>query len=362
MKYDYLLIGAGLFNAIFANEAKKSKKKCLVIEKRDHIGGNVYCETIDGIVIHKYGPHIFHTDNTLIWEYVNNLGAFNHFINSPIAIFDNKVYNLPFNMNTFYQLWGTITPEKAKEIIDRQRLPIENPQNLEEMALSLVGHDVYCKLIKGYTEKQWGKNAKDLPAFIIKRLPVRFNYNNNYFNCKYQGVPLGGYNSIIEKCLEDCDIMLNMDFFDDRLIVKKARNVIFTGMIDQYYDYCFGKLEYRSLRFENFSLRTDNYQGNAIVNFTDKEVPYTRIIEHKHFEFGQQDNTVITKEYPMDWNLELEPFYPVNSIDNEIKYEKYKTLSLKEDKIHFSGRLGMYKYMDMDKIVESALKLCKDLN
>jgi len=358
--YDYLIVGAGLFGSVFAYEMNKSGKKCLVIDKRNHIGGNIYTENIEGINVHKYGAHIFHTSNKEIWDYINGFVEFNNFINSPIAVYKNELYNLPFNMNTFSKMWNIKTPSEAKKIIDIQKKEarILEPQNLEEQAISLVGKDIYEKLIKGYTEKQWGKNATDLPAFIIKRLPVRYTYNNNYFNDRYQGIPVGGYTTIIEKMLDGIEVKLNVDFFENKEeMLKSAKKVVFTGPIDKFYDYCFGKLEYRSLMFENEILDTDNFQGNAVVNYTEREVPYTRIIEHKHFEFGNQEKTVITKEYPLNWTEETEPYYPINNKENSDLYDKYKVLSQKDDNVIFGGRLGMYKYYDMDKVIESALTL-----
>lgn len=360
--YDYLIVGAGLFGATFAFEATKKRKKCLVIDKRDHIGGNLYCENIEGINVHKYGAHIFHTDNRKIWEYVNSFTEFNRFTNSPIANYKGEIYNLPFNMNTFNKLWGVITPEEAQKKIENQRneLNIKNPQNLEEQAISLVGTDIYTKLIKGYTEKQWGCDAKELPAFIIKRIPVRFTYDNNYFNDKYQGIPVGGYNKIIEKMVEGVEVRLSTDFFQEREALEKiSKKIIFTGMIDEFYNYQFGNLEYRSLRFEESLLKTKDYQGVAVVNYTEREIPYTRIIEHKHFEFGTQEKTVITKEYPMNWEMGKEPYYPMNNDKNNGIYEKYRELSQKEERVIFGGRLGEYKYYDMHHIIEKALILCE---
>lgn len=360
--YDYLIVGAGLFGATFAFEATKKGKKCLVIDKRDHIGGNLYCENIEGINVHKYGAHIFHTDNRKIWEYVNSFAEFNRFTNSPIANYKGEIYNLPFNMNTFNKLWGVITPEEAQKKIESQRneLNIKNPQNLEEQAISLVGTDIYTKLIKGYTEKQWGCDAKELPAFIIKRIPVRFTYDNNYFNDKYQGIPVGGYNKIIEKMVEGVEVRLSTDFFQEREALEKiSKKIIFTGMIDEFYNYQFGNLEYRSLRFEESLLKTKDYQGVAVVNYTEREIPYTRIIEHKHFEFGTQEKTVITKEYPMNWEMGKEPYYPMNNDKNNGIYEKYRELSQKEERVIFGGRLGEYKYYDMHHIIEKALILCE---
>lgn len=358
--YDYLIVGAGLFGAVFAHEMTAKGKKCLVIDKRAHIGGNIYTEEIEGINVHKYGAHIFHTSNKEIWDYVNRFATFNRYTNSPVARYKDEIYNLPFNMNTFNKLWGVIAPQEAKEKIEEQvkEAGIVNPSNLEEQAISLVGKDIYEKLVKGYTEKQWGKRADELPAFIIKRLPVRMTYDNNYFNDLYQGIPVGGYTPMIEKLLEGSDVLLNTDYFGDReAFNNKAEKVLFTGMIDEYFDYCFGELEYRSLKFESQVLDTDNYQGNAVVNYTEYEVPYTRIIEHKHFEYGTQPKTVITKEYPARWKHGDEPYYPMNDEKNNALYEKYKELATKEDKVLFGGRLGMYKYYDMHNVIEEALKL-----
>lgn len=358
--YDYLIVGAGLFGAVFAHEMTAKGKKCLVIDKRAHIGGNIYTEEIEGINVHKYGAHIFHTSNKEIWDYVNRFATFNRYTNSPVARYKDEIYNLPFNMNTFNKLWGVIAPQEAKEKIEEQvkEAGIVNPSNLEEQAISLVGKDIYEKLVKGYTEKQWGKRADELPAFIIKRLPVRMTYDNNYFNDLYQGIPVGGYTPMIEKLLEGSDVLLNTDYFGDReAFNNKAEKVLFTGMIDEYFDYCFGELEYRSLKFESQVLDTDNYQGNAVVNYTEYEVPYTRIIEHKHFEYGTQPKTVITKEYPAQWKHGDEPYYPMNDEKNNTLYEKYKELATKEDRVLFGGRLGMYKYYDMHNVIEEALKL-----
>ncbi len=358
--YDYLIVGAGLFGAVFAHEMTAKGKKCLVIDKRAHIGGNIYTEEIEGINVHKYGAHIFHTSKKEIWDYVNRFATFNRYTNSPVARYKDEIYNLPFNMNTFNKLWGVITPQEAREKIEEQvkEAGIVNPSNLEEQAISLVGKDIYEKLVKGYTEKQWGKRADELPAFIIKRLPVRMTYDNNYFNDLYQGIPVGGYTPMIEKLLEGSDVLLNTDYFGDReAFNNKAEKVLFTGMIDEYFDYCFGELEYRSLKFESQVLDTDNYQGNAVVNYTEYEVPYTRIIEHKHFEYGTQPKTVITKEYPARWKHGDEPYYPMNDEKNNALYEKYKELATKEDKVLFGGRLGMYKYYDMHNVIEEALKL-----
>ncbi|WP_203289115.1 UDP-galactopyranose mutase [Metabacillus sp. cB07] len=357
-KYDYLIVGAGLFGSVFAYEATKKGKKCLVIDKRDHIGGNVYTEKVEDINVHKYGAHIFHTNSKEIWDYVNQFVEFNRYTNSPIANYKGELYNLPFNMNTFNKLWGVITPQEAKQKIEEQKkhAGISEPTNLEEQAISLIGTDIYEKLIKGYTEKQWGRAATELPSFIIKRLPVRFTYDNNYFNDKYQGIPTGGYTLIIEKMLENVDVQLNVDFFADREeLMKLANKVVFTGMIDEFYNYKFGVLEYRSLTFENQKLDTDNYQGNAVVNYTDRETQYTRIIEHKHFEFGTQENTIITKEYPKEWKKGDEPYYPVNNDKNNLLYKKYKELANQEQNVIFGGRLATYKYYDMHQVIGSAL-------
>ncbi|KUP23926.1 UDP-galactopyranose mutase [Paenibacillus sp. DMB5] len=357
--YDYLIVGAGLFGAVFAYEAKQRGKKCLVIDRRNHLGGNIYCENTEDINVHKYGAHIFHTSNKAVWDYVNQFAEFNRYTNAPIAIYENELYNLPFNMNTFSKLWGTITPEQAKAKIEEQvrESGITNPKNLEEQAISLVGKDIYEKLIKGYTEKQWGRSAKDLPAFIIKRLPVRFTYDNNYFNDTYQGIPIGGYNVIIEKMLEGTDIKLGVEFFENKEELSSlAKKLVFTGMIDEYYDYKFGALEYRSLRFEHEILEQDNYQGNAVVNYTARDIPYTRIIEHKHFEFGQQPKTVITKEYSSEWAVGDEPYYPINDQKNNEIFKKYKDLANNEGDVIFGGRLADYKYYDMHHVIQIALK------
>ena len=360
MKYDYLVVGAGLFGSVFAYEAKKRGKTCLVIDKRPHIGGNVYCEEIEGINVHKYGAHILHTSNKATWEYVNQFAEFNNYINSPVAVYKDELYNLPFNMNTFSKMWNIRTPQEAKDIIAKQieELHIEEPKNLEEQALSLAGRDVYEKLVKGYTEKQWGRDCTELPAFIIKRLPLRFTYDNNYFNDRFQGIPMGGYTKIIEKMLDGVDVKTNTDYFE---FVKEnpdiAQKTLFTGMIDEFYGYKLGALEYRSVRFETEVLDCDNYQGNAVVNYTAREVPYTRIIEHKHFEFGQQEKTVISREYSSEWKVGMEPYYPVNNDANNALFEKYKKLAAKEDRVIFGGRLGNYQYYDMDKVIEAALEL-----
>lgn len=359
MKYDYLVVGTGLFGAIFAYEANKRGKKCLVIDKRNHVAGNIYTENIEGINVHKYGAHIFHTSNEEVWNYIQQFAKFNRYTNSPIANYKGEIYNMPFNMNTFNKLWGVITPKEAKEKIEEEKRQagIEEPKNLEEQAISLVGKTIYEKLVKGYTEKQWGKKATELPSFIIKRLPVRFTYDNNYFNDLYQGIPMGGYTQIIEKMLKGIDVKLNYDYFEHREELDNiADKTIFTGQIDKYYDYKFGELEYRSLRFETEILDMQNYQGNAVVNYTEYEIPYTRIIEHKHFEFDTTSpKTIVTREYPDSWNKEKEPYYTINNEKNNKLYEKYAELASKDDKVIFGGRLGSYKYYDMDKVILEAL-------
>lgn len=360
MKYDYLIVGAGLFGAVFAHEMNKIGKKCLIIEKRDHIGGNVYTETQENINVHKYGAHIFHTNNKEVWEYINKFADFNRYTNSPVANYKGELYNLPFNMNTFYQMWGVRTPEEARKKIEEQKaeFKIENPKNLEEQAISLIGKDIYEKLVKGYTEKQWGKKCEDLPSFIIKRLPVRFTFDNNYFNDLYQGIPIGGYTKIIEKMLDGIEVKLNTDFFDDKeKWLSIADNIIYTGMIDQYFDYCYGELEYRGLDFKSETLDMENFQGNAVINYTDAETPYTRIIEHKHFENSDSQKTVITKEYPKTWSRGEEAYYPINDDKNSQLFNKYEELASKEDNVFFGGRLGMYKYFDMWQVIDEALKL-----
>ena len=363
MKYDYLIVGAGPFGAVFAYEAKKRGKRVLVIDKRSHTGGNMYCEKVEGINVHKYGAHIFHTSNKEVWDYVNQFCTFNNYINSPIANYKGEIYNLPFNMNTFNKLWGVVTPQEAKEKIENQvkESNITEPKNLEEQAISLVGKDIYEKLIKGYTEKQWGRRCTELPAFIIKRLPVRYTYDNNYFNDKYQGIPEGGYNVIFDKLLKGIDVELNVDFFDKKgELLQKADKIVFTGMIDQYFDYQYGVLEYRSLRFEHEILDEENHQGNAVVNYNEREVPYTRIIEHKHFEFGKQPKTVITREYPAEWKQGDEPYYPVNNDKNAEIFKKYQELAQKEENVIFGGRLADYKYYDMHNVMERALEVVKE--
>jgi len=364
-EYNYLIVGAGLFGSVFAHEMTKKGKKCLIIEKRNHIAGNIFTEKIEGINVHKYGAHIFHTSDKKIWDYVNSFAEFNRFTNSPIANYKGKLYNLPFNMNTFYQLWGVKTPEEAKKKIEEQReeyAHITEPKNLEEQALVLGGKDIYEKLIKGYTEKQWGRPATEIPAFIIRRLPFRFTFDNNYFNDIYQGIPVEGYTKLIEKMLEGIEVINNVNYFEDK---KKwndmADKVIFTGKIDEFYNFQFGELEYRSLHFENEILNTPNYQGNAVVNYTEKEIPYTRIIEHKHFEFGTQEKTYITREYPHEFSKNKESYYPINDDKNQAVFEKYKELSQKDNKIIFGGRLAEYKYYDMHHVIDKALQLTEKL-
>lgn len=406
MNYDYLIVGAGLFGAVFAHEMTEKGKKCLVIEKRPHIAGNIYTEKIRDIQVHKYGAHIFHTSNKEVWDYVNQFAEFNHYVNSPIAVYRDELYNLPFNMNTFSRMWGIKTPAEAKAKIAEQiaELGITEPQNLEEQALSLAGRDVYERLVKGYTEKQWGRDCTDLPAFIIKRLPLRFTYDNNYFNDRYQGIPIGGYTQIVEKLLEGTEVKTNTNFADyavrtaehtsavaehtfataehtsamagdlpdlaeGALNLEGAafvssdgqhtfRKVLYTGMIDEYFGYSLGALEYRSLRFEQEELAgEENYQGNAVVNYTEREIPYTRIIEHKHFEFGKQPDTVITREYPAEWKKGNEPYYPVNNEKNDALFARYTELAKRESNVLFGGRLGQYQYYDMDKVIAAALEM-----
>jgi UDP-galactopyranose mutase len=372
MKYDYLIVGSGLFGATFAYFAHKQGKKCLVIDKRSQLGGNLYCEEKEGINIHKYGAHIFHTHSKRVWEFVNSLVEFNRYTNSPVANYQGQLYNLPFNMNTFYQMWGTKTPEEASAKIEEQRQEalkkineagIKEPRNLEEQALLLIGRDIYEKLIKGYTEKQWGRKCTDLPAFIIKRLPVRFVFDNNYFNDKYQGIPIGGYNKLIDALLEGIETKVNTDYFEDREYWNNlAEKIVFTGKIDKYFDYQLGKLEYRTVRFEEETLDEANYQGNAVVNYTESNIPYTRIIEHKHFEkFGQEvyetNKTVISKEYSTEWKPGMEPYYPVNDERNTILYQEYKKLADKETNVIFGGRLAEYKYYDMAPIIDQVMKM-----
>ncbi|MBS5955655.1 UDP-galactopyranose mutase [Lacrimispora xylanolytica] len=360
-KYDYVLVGSGLYSGVFAYLARKKGKKCLVVEKRSHIGGNIYCEEKDGINVHSYGAHIFHTSNKEVWKFVNELVEFNRYTNSPVANYKGEIYNMPFNMNTFSKMWNVATPAEAKAKIEEQKASVKGePKNLEEQAISLVGTDIYEKLVKGYTEKQWGRDCKELPAFIIKRLPVRFTYDNNYFNDLYQGIPMGGYNVIIEKLFEGCDMEFNVDYLENREHYDSlGEKTVYTGMIDAFYQYQLGKLEYRSLRFETETLDMENYQGVAVVNYTDRETPYTRIIEHKHFEFGTQPKTVITREYSVAWEEGMEPYYPVNDERNQELYKQYASLAEKESSVIFGGRLGEYKYYDMDKVIESAMKVAK---
>lgn len=373
--YDYLIVGAGLFGSVFSYEMRQKGKTCLVIDKRDHLAGNIYTREVRGIEVHEYGAHIFHTSNPKVWNYVQQFAEFNHFVNSPMAVYKDEIYNLPFNMNTFSRLWGIKTPAEAKVKIEEQiaELDIAEPQNLEEQALKLAGRDVYEKLVKGYTEKQWGRDCRELPAFIIKRLPLRFTYDNNYFTDRYQGIPVGGYTAMIEKMLDGTEVRLNTEY---RSFVKEQETalangadaitydkVLYTGMIDEYFDYSLGNLEYRSLHFEQEDIpECDNYQGNAVINYTEREVPYTRIIEHKHFEFGKGEGTLITREYPADWHPGDEPYYPVNNERNNALYQKYQKLAAKEKSVLFGGRLGQYKYYDMDKVIEAAWEMCEAIN
>ena len=357
-KYDYVLVGSGLFAGVFAYKARQKGKTVLVVEKREHIGGNVYCESIEGINVHKYGAHIFHTSIREVWDFVTGLVEFNRFTNSPVANYKGEMYNMPFNMNTFSKMWGISTPAEAKAIIEGQRQVVQGePQNLEEQAISLVGTDIYQKLVKGYTEKQWGRDCRDLPASIIKRLPVRYTYDNNYFNDLYQGIPIGGYNVLIDKLFEGCDIELGVNYLEHREKYNAlGETVVYTGAIDAYFGYSLGKLQYRTVRFETEVLDTDNYQGVAAVNYTDRETPYTRVIEHKHFEFGTQPKTVISREYSSEWTEGMEPYYPVNDARNQALYQEYAALAAQEDHVIFGGRLAEYKYYDMDKVIESALR------
>ena len=357
--FDYLIVGAGLFGAVFAYEASKKGKACLVIDKRSHIAGNIYTEQVEGINVHKYGAHIFHTSDKKVWDYINQFAEFNNYINSPVASYKDELYNLPFNMNTFSKMWNIKTPAEAKAKIAEQiaELNIDEPHNLEEQALKLVGTDVYEKLVKGYTEKQWGRPCNELPAFIIKRLPLRFRYDNNYFSDRYQGIPMGGYTQIVEKLLAKAEVKLNTDYFD---LIKEnpniAKKTVYTGAIDEFFEYKLGALEYRSVRFENETLDTDNYQGNAVVNYTAADIPFTRIIEHKHFEFGEQPKTVISREYSAEWKPGVEPYYPVNNEKNNALYEQYKKLADERKDVIFGGRLGLYRYLDMDKVIALALE------
>lgn len=372
--YDYLVVGAGLFGSVFSYEMKKRGRSCLVIDRRSHIAGNIYTREVRGIQVHEYGAHIFHTSNKRVWDYVRQFAEFNHFVNSPMAVYKDEIYNLPFNMNTFSKLWGIKTPAQARAKISEQiaELAIGEPQNLEEQALKLAGTDVYEKLVKGYTEKQWGRSCSELPSFIIKRLPLRFTYDNNYFSDPYQGIPVGGYTAMAEKLLEGTQVLLETDY---RQFVKEQQEaqakgqaavtydkVLYTGMIDEYFDYALGNLDYRSLRFEQEDLpECDNYQGNAVINYTEREIPYTRIIEHKYFEFGKGEGTVITREYPAEWHPGDEPYYPVNNARNDELYQRYRELAAKEENVYFGGRLGQYKYYDMDKVIEAAWELCESL-
>lgn len=365
MHYDYLLVGAGLFNATLANIFASKGKKCLVIDRRSHIAGNIYTENLDGINVHKYGAHIFHTDNKEVWDFVNRFATFNRYTNCPVANYNGQIYNMPFNMNTFNKIWpDVITPCQARNRIEEQAAEMKGkiPQNLEEQAISLVGRDIYERLIKGYTEKQWGRPCTELPPSIIKRLPVRFVYDNNYFNDAYQGIPVGGYTKMIEKMLSGVEVRLNCDFLENRSELENlADKIVYTGMIDQFFDYCYGELEYRSLRFETEKLDCENFQGNAVVNYTDSKTPYTRIIEHKHFEFSTQPVTYITREYPASWKKGDEPYYAMNNEKNNALYAKYAELASKQNKIIFGGRLGMYKYFDMDDTIAAAFVLAKKI-
>lgn len=374
-EYDYLIVGSGLFGATFSYMARQRGKRCKVIDKRPHLGGNVYCENVEGINVHKYGAHIFHTSNKAVWDFVNSFVEFNRYTNSPVANYQGKLYNLPFNMNTFYQMWGVVTPDEAKAIINKQRAEVkrimekegvQEPRNLEEQALMLIGRDIYERLIKGYTEKQWGRKCTDLPAFIIKRLPVRMVFDNNYFNDKYQGIPVGGYNELINGLLKGVETSVGTDFFDNRHYWESlAETIVFTGKIDEFYDYRFGKLNYRTVRFEQETLDTPNYQGNAVVNYTEAEIPFTRIIEHKHFEmFGDEvelcPKTVISREYSTEWTDEMEPYYPVNDACNNKLADLYGELAAQENRVIFGGRLAEYKYYDMAPIIENVLKLFEE--
>ena len=363
MTYDYLIVGAGLFGAAFAERAANAGKRCLILEKRDHIAGNVYTEEIEGIQVHKYGAHIFHTNDKAVWNYVNRFAEFNRYTNSPVANYHGELYSLPFNMYTFNKMWGCVTPREAEEEIRRQREAaiIKEPGNLEEQAISLVGTDIYEKLVKGYTEKQWGRPCTELPAFIIRRLPVRLTFDNNYFNARYQGIPEKGYTELVRNMLEGTEVLLNTDYFEQKQFWDaQAEKVIYTGPVDRYFEYCYGPLQYRSVRFETEVLDMANFQGNAVMNYTDRETPYTRIIEHKHFAFGTQEKTVISREYSAEWQVGDEPYYPVNNDENNRLYEKYKQLTADEKKTVFGGRLGEYRYYDMDAVLAQALKLAEE--
>ncbi|MFV0497905.1 MAG: UDP-galactopyranose mutase [Candidatus Fimivivens sp.] len=356
-QYDYLIVGSGITGAVFAHELSKRGKRCLVVEKRGHIAGNIYDEVQNGILIHRYGAHIFHTAKKDIWAYVNQFDSFNHFVNSPVANYRGEIYNLPFNMNTFHQLWGAVTPQEAMRRLEEERVVYPHaPQNLEEQALSLVGPSIYEKLIKGYTEKQWGQACRKLPAFIIRRLPLRFTYDNNYFNDPYQGIPAQGYTALVKKMLQNSEVRLNVDYFGDRLALNKmAKRIIYTGTIDRYFDYQLGPLAYRSLRFEDSHYDLPNYQGVAVMNFTDNETPYTRSIEHKHFQFGEQPHTIVTREYPLAWQPGQEPYYPINDAQNQQVYARYQQLAEREKHVLFCGRLAQYRYYNMDQVIEAAL-------
>lgn len=355
--YDYLVAGAGLFGCVFAREMTDLGKRCLIIDKRPQPGGNIHCEQIEDICVHRYGAHIFHTSDETVWAYVNRFAQFNHYVNSPMAVYQDQVYNLPFNMNTFSRLWGIRTPEEARAEIARQTQPYqEEPENLEQQALKLVGSDIYEKLIKGYTEKQWGRDCKDLPAFIIRRLPLRYTYDNNYFNDAHQGIPGDGYDALVERLIEGIDFLPNTDYFEfSKANPGIANKTVFSGMIDEFFDFCYGHLEYRTVRFEDEIIESDNYQGNAVVNYTEREIPFTRIIEHKHFVFGTQPRTIISREYPMEWEPGMEPFYPVNDAENQMRYQQYQKLATERADIIFGGRLGHYAYYDMDKTIRAAL-------
>ncbi|MCD8143559.1 MAG: UDP-galactopyranose mutase [Clostridiales bacterium] len=356
-QYDYLIVGAGLYGAVFAHEAMQKGKRCLVVDRRGNIAGNIYTEEVEGINVHRYGAHIFHTSNKEIWNYINQFAEFNNYVNSPIANYHGEIYNMPFNMNTFSKMWGISTPREAQAILDQQRAEVTGePQNLEEQAISLVGRDIFEKLVKGYTEKQWGRDCKDLPAFIIRRLPVRMTYDNNYFKDRFQGIPMGGYTAMVARMLEGADIRLNVDYLEQKgSLDALADKVIYTGPIDAYFGYRLGYLEYRSVRFETETLDMENYQGVAVVNYTDRETPFTRLIEHKHFEFGTQPKTVISREYSAEWKPGDEPYYPVNDEKNQALYQQYRDLAQQETGVHFGGRLGEYQYYDMDKVIAAAL-------